>query len=198
MKVYINNELHEGIRTLDMLKGVFEDLQIECKKENKVLQIQIDEKFVDQIPFGITEENINQINILIKSPMEVIIEGLIEGVDYIPVLCQGLRQSAQMLQETNLGEGIKLFQESIDGLSWVTQVLSGADIYLFKNDELNFYGTIYQEAIGRFSEIVNELMIAWKNEDYILISDLLEYELIPVVEEWHQYFMQILDNLAEV
>jgi hypothetical protein len=41
-------------------------------------------------------------------------------------------------------------------------------------------------------DLLAEMVEISENEDYILLADLMEYELLPTVREWQQ----ILQNLA--
>ncbi|AZR73894.1 hypothetical protein BBF96_11140 [Anoxybacter fermentans] len=198
MKVFVNGELYKAIRSIEMLHEVLEDLRIECKKENKILQLKIDGKYVNEILPGQTEEDIDLIEIEIRSPVELVIEGLIEGINYLPRLLEGLNESSLSFREGKQNKGIKLFEQSIDGLNWVNHILVGLDVYILSMDQFQKNSGNYHEDKAGFEQIIKELMTAWENEDYVLISDLIEYELIPNLEKWNQHFMQILDQLAGV
>lgn len=197
MKTYFNGQLQKNISDIPSLENLIEDLKIECKISKKILEIVIDEKIVERCPIGLAEKDINKVELTTKSPLELIIESMVEGVEYLPKLCLGLRKSVTMFQQANIGEGIDIFQKSIDGLTWLNQLLRSIEIY-WTESELNVQGLSYQNQIERFDQVLRELLKAWENEDYILISDLLEYELIDVLEDWQSNFAQILDKLAGV
>ncbi|MCK4257415.1 MAG: hypothetical protein KAX49_00460 [Halanaerobiales bacterium] len=198
MKVYINGELYEAIQSADRLSEIVEDLRIECKKENKVLQIMIDGKFVDTILPGQLEVGVGKVEIEKKTPLELVIEGLIESINYLPVLGEGLNESTNHFREGNISKGIIIFEQSIDGLNWLNHLLTGVKVYIVSDERFNIRCNNYQEDVEGFSQIIKELLLAWENEDYVLIADLVEYELIPNLDKCHNFFVEILDQLAGV
>lgn len=198
MKIYVNGELQKNISDIMNLKNLIESLQIECKNTKKILEIMVDEKSVESLPIGLSETDVTKVELVIKSALELIIECMMEGVSYLPKLEINLYQAAIMFQQTNISKGIALFQNCIDGLIWINQLLKNIQIYLINTDELNLKNSGYHGQIENFNKVIDDLLIAWKNEDYILISDLIEYELIGILKDWHNNFTLILDELAGV
>lgn len=198
MKIYVNGELQQSISCTTDLKNLIEDLQIECKKTKKILEIIVNEKSVESLPNILVDNNIEKVELIVKSALELIIESMMEGVDYLPKLQANLYQSAMMFQQANIGKGIEIFQNCIDGLIWLNQLLKNIQIYLIKDLKLSHKEMDFNSKIEDFNQILNELLIAWENEDYTLISDLIEYELTSILTDWQNNFVRILDELAEV
>lgn len=198
MKIYVNGELQQSISCTTDLKNLIEDLQIQCKKTKKIVEIIVNEKSVESLPNILVNNNIEKVELIVKSTLELIIESMMEGVDYLPKLQANLCQSAMMFQQANIGKGIEIFQKCIDGLIWLNQLIKNIQIYLIKDFKLSHKEVDFNSKIEDFNQILNELLIAWENEDYTLISDLIEYELTSILTDWQNNFIQILDDLAEV
>lgn len=92
------------------------------------------------------------------------------GVEYLPKLSRGLTAITELMRNGNEAEGARFFAQATEGLRWLVGLLT--NISLVKASE-----------IEKFGEDLNTLLTAWENEDYVLIADLLEYEMAPFVEQ---------------
>ena len=91
------------------------------------------------------------------------------AVDYLPKLTKGLMAIAELIRSGNEAEGAYFFVKATDGLRWLTGFLR------------NIKSCDYKE-IEELGNYLSSLLDAWENGDYVLIGDLLEYELVPLVE----------------
>lgn len=196
MKVYINNELKENITTIQALQRIIEDIRLDCQKTKHIMEIKIDDKSVDKLPIGLMKDEINKIEVKVSSPVELIIGNMVDSFDYLPDLRLKLGQAATCFQQGNFSEGIDLFRNSIDGLIWLNHLLTSFRLYFLSDQGFKLERSKYQVDMERFEKIIAELMESWENEDYVLISDLIEYELMVNLEDWQNNFIQILDKLA--
>lgn len=109
-------------------------------------------------------------------------EAIEDGKEYLPRLKEGLSKIAALLQEGREGEGINLFIESIEGLEWFGTVLEG--MVCFRGALINESG---EDNISvRYRRILGDLLAAWENRDIVLIGDLLEFEIVPIIEEFQE------------
>ncbi|MFA5384588.1 MAG: hypothetical protein WC364_08000 [Eubacteriales bacterium] len=92
------------------------------------------------------------------------------AVDYLPMLAKGLMAIAELMHNGNEADGAYFFTKATDGLRWLAGFLK--NIKSFDCQEL--------EELGNY---LTSLLDAWENDDYVLIGDLLEYELVPFVEQ---------------
>ena len=47
---------------------------------------------------------------------------------------------------------------------------------------------------NRIVDNIKEIVEAFKNEDYILVGDLLQYEINPIIDEYHEETCKLLNN----
>ena len=45
--------------------------------------------------------------------------------------------------------------------------------------------------LKRFQDLLEEMLQVYEEEDYILLADLMEYELLPMVVEWQKILAQL-------
>ncbi len=113
-----------------------------------------------------------------EKAIKLLEEAIEDGRVYLPRLKEGLAEVVTMLQEGREGEGINLFIRSLEGLEWLETVFSGIEHFqgrsIFEDEQGNI-NTRYRQALA-------DLLEAWENRDMVLISDLLEFEVVPVIE----------------
>ena len=103
------------------------------------------------------------------------IEALISADEYLYNLKEAIEKISTLIDEGKEGEGIKLIPSVADGIDWVVQVI-------------NLTKEIQKEAIeiDTINEYLEELVEALENEDYILVGDLFNYEILPILKGAHE------------
>ena len=101
------------------------------------------------------------------------IETLTTLVDYMPRLMRGIEEASQALLEDKQNEAYVLFDQILEGYEWVTQAVS-------------LTNTLHETPIDlkESFRIIKELFEALEAKDTITLSDLMQYELLPILEEW--------------
>ncbi len=100
--------------------------------------------------------------------------------EILPLLYQALSTAAEYFRVGNLGLGSKKFSEVIPVLRWHVDMLNG---FIHLHTEPSDIHDFYQ----RISTFIPDLLLSWENEDFVLLSDIIQYELIPWVEQWFGY-----------
>lgn len=97
-------------------------------------------------------------------------EVLITASEYIVKLKLGIKDTAELFQSYDETKGSSLLYEITDGLQWITDALVLTEI--INNNE-----------VLEINQKLKEIVEAFENEDYILIGDLLFYEVLPIIEK---------------
>ena len=92
------------------------------------------------------------------------------AVDYLPKLSKGLMAIAELMHSGNDADGAYFFIKATEGLRWLDGFLRNITSSDYKQTE----------ELGGY---LSSLLDAWENGDYVMIGDLLEYELVPFVEQ---------------
>ncbi|BAH06884.1 hypothetical protein [Clostridium kluyveri] len=103
--------------------------------------------------------------------------------DYIVNLKSGIAKAAEYFQSGDEQKGFNLVTAIAEGFNWLTQALAVSKDVLKQKisvDDLN--------------EKLEEIVEAMENQDTILIGDLLQYELIPIVENIEESVNQSMLN----
>ncbi|AVX21685.1 MULTISPECIES: hypothetical protein [Carboxydocella] len=94
--------------------------------------------------------------------------------EYLPKLIAGCQKIAEQFHTADEASAMQLLPAAIEGLEWVITAVS----------ELQKFGLLTEIDPSKLTMHFSELESALANRDYILLGDLLEYEIVPVLEEW--------------
>lgn len=102
--------------------------------------------------------------------MEEQFEALQTAYEYIGNLDRGIKGLVEDFQEGREEKGCEVLPLIAEGLDWLIKVIK-------LTSEFHKGGVSYEN----INEKLNEVVEALENEDYILISDLFNYEILPVL-----------------
>lgn len=106
----------------------------------------------------------------------------------LKIMGAGARHVADLFRQADDTEALELYRDVID----VTRDFLGMVVVL--RDEFSYdNGEQLSERIEELSELFTEMIEVAENEDWIMLSDLLEYEFRPAVERWNV----VLTNLQK-
>lgn len=91
--------------------------------------------------------------------------------EYISSLKHSIEQIIEYLQNDNETEGLSLIGDVASNLSLLFEAIESTKDY--QKQEIN---------LGELNEKLNEIVEAMENDDIALISDLFQYELIPMLD----------------
>lgn len=137
---------------------------------------------LDEYVADLKDAEVHEIAMATRTKDELIVEMMVTAQDYLPRLHSGLAKVATLIQGGGEGAGSLLFVESIEGLQWLNMLVEGILGSTFQNQIVQ--NLDWQETRHNLNETIQNLLDAWQNQDYVLISDLLEYELCPNIEKW--------------
>lgn len=93
--------------------------------------------------------------------------------EYVLKLEAGIAEAARLFKSGNEGQATQMVPYIVDGVEWLS-------------DAMRLTVGIHKKEI-HFDEINSnllEIVEAFNNEDYILASDLFEYEILPIISQW--------------
>lgn len=125
--------------------------------------------------------------------LEILKESIETGQEYIPRLINGLDQIANLHRKGLQLEANAMFYDSVEGLEWLLTVIAAATkipTLINKTEKFN-------EKMVEFQTILKNLMDAFSGQDFILVSDIIEYELIDNLNFWQEIFQQMNQNLKK-
>ncbi len=116
----------------------------------------------------------------------------------IDMIHKGLLEAAELYrvadeQEANL-HFVKMLATLRDFVSFITQ-LRKANIINW--DKLNIDGMEIETHYEKLNKLIDEMLDVQEDEDWILLADLIEYELNPIMIKWKEFLEQANRHLKE-
>lgn len=187
MKILLNGELifaGEGASSPALANNVD---QILNERQLVLTGLKLDglEVSQEELPVLLGQNGGEMLELSACTPVQLVREALEEAGTYLPRLVRGLRQAAASFLSGREGEGIPLFLQAIDGLRWFQYLAEG----LFNFGRLVSPPSGLAGQLEDYRARLSELLAAWENKDYLLIGDLLDYEIATFVE----YFVENLE-----
>ncbi|KGM92776.1 hypothetical protein Z968_13205 [Clostridium novyi A str. 4552] len=111
------------------------------------------------------------------------IEALVTANEYLNNLEEGIHQVVEAFQQEDENKGCSLIPLVADGIKWVVDVI-------------NLTRDVQKENIdiSEIDEKLEEVVEAIENEDYILVGDLFEYEVLPIIQYVHKQIRNTVAN----
>lgn len=125
---------------------------------------------------------------------EIVDRNRVNAEEYLEKLIPGIEKAAELFRLGNEQEANQYFLNIIDGMTWFSQVVVviSQAVGIDFNREI-FGGNSIETRLKTLTDFSNQLLEANKNNDWVLMADLLEYEIQPYYSEW----ADILPRLVE-
>lgn len=129
----------------------------------------------------------NRLEITTGSRKDLAKATLISLVDFHADLVKELEKAAAEYRMGDDDRSNKIFMRCIDGIQVLSRITATTG-NVMEVDLRTLYvnGSSIQENIEKITSVLDELIDAQTQNDSILIADLIEYELQPVLEDWGQ------------
>jgi hypothetical protein len=126
---------------------------------------------------------IKDLKIIAKSKKDLIIDSLEEVENYIPRLIEGIDNIVKLFTQGNEPEGYQLLMQLFEGIEWLNMLLGHMEKDMQIN-EMMFNIINKAEFVDQWQNSIEELLSAMENQDTIFLSDILEYEVTPVLKDY--------------
>ncbi|MGL4874041.1 MAG: hypothetical protein ACRC30_05250 [Clostridium sp.] len=111
------------------------------------------------------------------------IEAIITANEYIDKLINGINGVCEKIHNDEQEEGILLLPQIVEGLEYIFKIIE------LTRDILD--NIEYDKAVTPYLE---EIIEGMENEDYTLVADVYEYEVIPVLNNIKKSFVKVISN----
>ncbi|MCH8311505.1 MAG: hypothetical protein IID17_00795 [Nitrospinae bacterium] len=182
----------EGETLGDLLDHILEN---ETSQGNFFSNIRLNEKEVLVDSPEIRQTPLSQIETLeteILSLNQILEKNIINAQDYLKKLIPGVQKASDLFRSGNEQEANKFFINIIDGIDWFSQVVDSiAKAIDFESDTVIFDGKSFQDRQDHLVKMTRQMVEANQNQDWVLLADLLEYEILPYYTDWEEQLPKI-------
>jgi hypothetical protein len=110
------------------------------------------------------------------------------------IMSNGAKHVARLFRQADDAEALDMLQDLLD----VTRDFMGMIGVLRNEFCLDSGHREFNEATEQLSNLLTEMTEVLENADWILLADLLEYEFLPLSQNWKQVIQNIRENLRHV
>ncbi len=189
MKIIVNGREETQSFAGETLQELLTDiLKKKAMTDHGFQKIRVNEENVSLDAPGIRQTPVSQIQALeidVSSLEELLERNVSNACDYLERFIPGVEKAAHLFRNGNEQEANQFFLYIIDGMDWFSQIVSSV-IQARKLDIDNrlFAGRSLRQRQTQLLDLSQQILEANKNQDWVLVADLLEYEILPYYQEW--------------
>jgi hypothetical protein len=198
MKVSINGvEQEESEFKGDTLRAILGSILVKTSG-SYIRRMWLDDKEFpsdDQEALQKKPSDIDFLEVELSNLKDLVATNLVNALDYLKKLIPGFEQAAILFRAGNEQEANKYYLQILDGIDWFSQVVS----IIMSPDEdkmklLDADDQSLQVRQEKLTDLMNQMLEANKNQDWVLLADILEYEMLPFYKDWENILSK-LENL---
>ncbi|MGG4037819.1 hypothetical protein [Heyndrickxia ginsengihumi] len=135
-------------------------------------------------------QNINHLMIVLKTVQELIGDILLSALDYIKRARPQVEALVDVFYQHADEEAWQSFSNFLEGLQWLNQSITITD----QNEQKPKNWMQVLAATVSLQEVLLNLADALENKDEVLIADILQYEILPLLQRMQEEFETTIDQ----
>jgi hypothetical protein len=141
-------------------------------------------------------EEISRLDVKTVSDEEMARFILQDAVRQGGTLLQAIEQSASLFRVGSDEEANHYFAQVLEALRWLLQTGEGACqvLQLDLEQASSSQSLPVSRYLSDLQDLLEEMQEISEEEDYVMLADLMEYELLPMVREWQRILQEIADR----
>jgi len=190
MKISINGaEAEESSFQGETLKEVL-DVILKSRRDSYVRRIWLEGQEVSSSAMDTLMTSITSIELLeleLAHLGDLLANNLANAKEYLEKLIPGFQKAADLFRMGNEQEAHKFYLHILDGIDWFSQVV--LNIVRSRGNQVE--GQSLGDRQEKLTGLMAQMLEANQNQDWVLMADLLEYEMIPYYEDWQETLSHI-------
>ena len=118
---------------------------------------------------------------------DLLAKNLTNAKDYLVRLIPGFQKAADLFRMGNEQEANQYYLQVLDGIEWFSQVV----IIIVSTQENKSEEKSLEERQKKLTDLMSQMLEANQNQDWVLMADLMEYEMIPFYKDWEAVLSRI-------
>ena len=118
---------------------------------------------------------------------DLLANNLTNAKDYLVKLIPGFQKAADLFRMGNEQEANQYYLQVLDGIEWFSQVV----IIIVSTQKNKSEEKSLEERQKKLTDLMSQMLEANQNQDWVLMADLMEYEMIPFYKDWETVLSRI-------
>ena len=111
------------------------------------------------------------------------------GGKHLDLLIRGAEKISELFRIADETEANEHYVEYLENLRLFVQMIAQGKEALHLNlSAIPFQKATVEDEVQKLSNVMDQMLKVQENEDWVMLADLLEYELIPLLKGWDQVF----------
>jgi len=186
IRVLFPNAQNLGEVIVLLSKTVEENGEVICEiRVNDFLLNESDEDRFKSTPVS----EIQQVDVKASTPTALLQDSLYDCREYLDRLITAYEKTSELFRKENLNKAHEFYRSCINGSDWFVQLLTH-----YKIVHQSVYGSLPGDWLDRevrLMEVLNEVLATYEKKDFILLADLLEYEMTTVLQDWRRTLTEL-------
>ena len=130
----------------------------------------------------ISAANVDLLELELAQLQDLLANNLTNAKAYLEKLIPGFQKAADLFRMGNEQEANQYYLQVLDGIDWFSQVV----LTIVNAQEKKFEEKSLEERQKELTGLMAQMLEANENQDWVLLADLLEYEMIPFYKDWQE------------
>ena len=136
--------------------------------------------------------DIDSLEVELANLKDLVATNLTNALDYLKKLIPGFEQAADLFRAGNEQEANKYYLQILDGIEWFSQVVS---VIMSPDKGETELPDIDDESLEvrqkKLTDLMSQMLEANQNQDWVLLADILEYEMVPFYKDWEKILSKL-------
>jgi tetratricopeptide (TPR) repeat protein len=134
----------------------------------------------------------------LEKESKTVVESLKDKQKHVPQIAKSLEEIAVDLQTGSEAYAMERLQQIIDELSSMVRTLERAEeVFGLDYECLDVKDQTIHQRSEELNNLLSEVIAAFENKDLVLLADLLEYELAPLISRWEEVIRRVVDYVEK-
>ena len=136
--------------------------------------------------------DIDSLEVELANLKDLVATNLANALDYLKKLIPGFEQAADLFRTGNEQEANKYYLQILDGIDWFSQVVS---VIMSPDEGETELPDTDDESLEvrqkKLTDLMSQMLEANENQDWVLLADILEYEMVPFYKDWEKILSKL-------
>ena len=195
MKVSINGVAQEESDFEGETVSAILDTMVQQTPGSYIRRIWLDDQefpFDDREALQKKPSDIDSLEVELANLKDLVATNLANALDYLKKLIPGCEQAADLFRAGNEQEANKYYLQILDGIEWFSQVVS---VIMSPDEGETELPDTDDESLEvrqkKLTDLMSQMLEANENQDWVLLADILEYEMVPFYKDWEKILSKL-------
>jgi hypothetical protein len=195
MKVSINGVAQEESDFEGETVSAILDAMVQQTPDSYIRRIWLDDQEFpsdDREALQKKPSDIDSLEVELANLKDLVATNLANALDYLKKLIPGFEQAADLFRAGNEQEANKYYLQILDGIEWFSQVVS---VIMSPDEGETELPDTDDESLEvrqkKLTDLMSQMLEANQNQDWVLLADILEYEMVPFYKDWEKILSKL-------